>query len=177
MRTLDVPQANDLATVRAIVYAVRQGNLRKDEIVDFTGFSARHAGYRLHAARVLGLVDLDGDVATLTTLGERLIDAPLRSAEATQAWHDAISRSPILQRLAPDLLSKRGPSVETLTERIMEATGASSSTASRRASGLLSWRYSVLGIEPGAGTPPPAPEPEPEPAADPQPAGQLSLFG
>ncbi|MCB9525562.1 MAG: hypothetical protein H6702_19600 [Myxococcales bacterium] len=192
MRTLDVPQANDLATVRAVVYAVRKGNLSREELAEFTGFSKRHVRYRVHAARVLGLIDLEADLASITPLGERLLAARVKSDEARQVWKDAIERSPTLQVLAPDLLADQGPDAETLTERICEATGASPSTARRRASGLLRWRYTVLGIEPASERPglepPPVPEPAPEapPAPEPKPAPkaeaaapteQLSLFG
>ena len=177
MRTLDVPQANDLATVRAVVYAVRKGNLSREQLAEFTGFSKRHVRYRVHAARVLGLIDLESDLASITPLGGRLLAARVKSDEARQVWRDAIERSPILQVLAPDLLAQRGPDAETLTERICAATGASASTARRRASGLLRWRYTVLGVQPASEQP--GVQPAPEPKAEPEPANpteQLSLF-
>jgi cobalamin biosynthesis Mg chelatase CobN len=148
MRTLDVPQANDLHTVRAIVNAVRRGATTREALVDFTGFSTRHTGYRLHAARVLGFVEFIGDDARLTALGDRLMAARVSSDAERAVFHDAVSRCPVVRVIAPDLLDAMGPTVEALSDRIADRAGLKASTARRRASCLLSWRFQALGLEP-----------------------------
>lgn len=170
MRTLDVPQANDLDTVRAVVRAVSRGALDWQQVAHFTDYSRRHAEYRLHAARVLGLLAAEGDEYRVTTLGERLLEAERNTDVERAVYYDAIQRSPVLQVLAPDLVAPRGPELETLTQRIIEETDLGRATAERRAGGLLSWRRQVLGHAP---VPPPAPAPAPK-SDEPE---QLSLFG
>lgn len=170
MRTLDVPQANDLDSVRAVVRAVAQGAAEVTAIADFTGYSLRHTRYRLHAARVLGLLHVDGDTAALTTDGERLLDAALGSDEERRVYHDVITRSPTLQILAPDLLGRSPPLLDDLSARLFELARLSRNTAVRRAGGLLTWRRRVLGeVTPAAAQPPPF---EPQ-----RPPEQLDLFG
>ena len=171
MRTLDVPQANDLDTVRAVVRAVSRGADSMESIAEFTGYSFRHAQYRLHAARVLGLIQMDGDVVSMTVLGDRLIASALGSDIERQVYWDAIQRSPALSIIAPDLLSPNAPSLDTLTMRLFEIASLSRSTAERRASGLLTWRRRVLGHEDQGR---PKRKKEPQPANDHE---QLSLFG
>lgn len=170
MRTLDVPQANDLDTVRAVVRAVSRGSGTRDLVSDFTGYSRRHAQYRLHAARVLGLLTVEGDTFMITTLGERLIEAELGSEPERAVYYDAVQRSPVLQVLAPDLLGREWPQLETLTHRLFETCEMSHATAERRAGGLLAWRRRIMGQE-AAARPAPAPAPSVEDAV------QLNLFG
>jgi hypothetical protein len=198
MRTLDVPQANDLHTVRAIVHAVFRGALNREALVEFTGFSTRHTGYRMHAARVLEFIQLNGDDAHLTTLGEQLLESRVGSTDERAVFHKAVTRCAVVQVLAPDLLAAYGPTVEALTERISEQAGLKASTARRRASCLLSWRFQALGLTPEADAANRAradraaankakakaaakADAQPDPKADEAPAGsngpQLSLFG
>ncbi len=145
MRTLDVPQANDLDTVRAVVRAVSLGAADVDAISDLTNYSRRHAQYRLHAARVLGLLRLEGDVVSITSLGERLVEALPHTDAERQVLYDGIQRSSVLEVLVPDLLSRDPPSVETIADRLFREAGLGRSTALRRAGGLLAWRHRVLG--------------------------------
>ncbi|MCA9527976.1 MAG: hypothetical protein KC549_16930 [Myxococcales bacterium] len=162
MQTLDIPQANDLDSVRAVVRAVAEDHASLVAVADFTGFSKRHARYRLHAARVLGLVALTADasrpaapgldrpaeVYLPTALARRLLEAPLRSAAERGVYFDAINRSKALQAIAPDLLAASGPTVEALTDRLTELSDLSRATAERRAGTLLAWRRRVLDIQP-----------------------------
>ncbi len=145
MRSLDVPQANDLDTVRAVVRAVAHGADDTDAVSDFTDFSRRHAQYRLQAARVLGFVRLEGDDATLTPLGERLVESRPHSDVERQVFYEALQGSPVLQVLAPDLLGREPPSAEELADRLFQEAGLGRNTALRRAGGLLTWRGRILG--------------------------------
>ena len=63
MMTLDIPQANGLETVRRVVKAIALGATTVDAVADFTTYSTRHTGYRLHAARILGLFHSGVDLA------------------------------------------------------------------------------------------------------------------
>ncbi len=167
MRSLDVPQANDLDTVRAVARAVKLGCRTPQEVADHTGYSLRHARYRLHAGRVLGLVRFEEDTVDLTTLGERLLDTQAHTQREREVFFDAVNRSPVLQILVPDLLSRDPPLIDDLSERIFAESQVSRTTARRLAGGLLTWRRRILGADP-----PPPPEPEPTDATE-----QLTLFG
>jgi len=148
MRTLDIPQANDLDTVRAVVRAVVEGNQHLGTVMEFTHFSKRHCRYRLHAARVLGLVVDDAGTMTATSLAMRLLAAPLHSSAERGVWLEIVGKSRTIQGIAPDLLHSRAPSVEELALRMLRMAEISLATAERRASGLLAWRKRILDLHP-----------------------------
>lgn len=177
MRTLDIPQANDLASVRRVVAAVAHESRTQAAVMAYTDFSRRHTQYRLQAARVLGLVRIDegGDI-WVTPLGERLLQTEAGAPKALAVWHDAITFSRALQVIAPDLLQPHGPGIEELTTRLTEMSELSASTARRRAKGLLTWRRFVLDL-PDVDVSEEETEIKPKPAADPVVDRQLDLFG
>lgn len=178
MRTLDIPQANDLRTVRRVVLAVASEAPDLNAIEAWTDYSPRHARYRLEAARILGLVNVDASQqATVTPLGERLLACEAESPEARALWRDAITFSRPLQIIAPDLLAPRGPDLEELTTRLVEMSELSESTARHRAQGLLAWRRFALDLpEIEAEAEAEARRPAEAPAEGPDPR-QLDLFG
>jgi hypothetical protein len=145
MRSLDIPQANALETVRQVVKAIDLGVKTAEAIADYTGFSFRHAGYRLHAARILGLIRQEGDESALTPLGERLVAAEPRSEIERSVFYDAIQGSAVIQLLVPDLLSLVPPESEVIADRLFQESKLSRTTSLRRAGGLLSWRRYVFG--------------------------------
>ncbi len=145
MQSLDIPQANGLETVRQTVRAVDLGVSTVERIADYTGFSLRHAGYRWHAARILGLIRVHGDEAEITPLGERLLAADPRSELERSVFYDAIQGSAVIQLIVPDLLSLVPPSPEAIAERLFAESKLSRSTSERRANGLLSWRRYIFG--------------------------------
>lgn len=148
MRTPDIPQANDLDTVRAVVRAVSEGNDTLTTILEFTRFSKRHTRYRLHAARILGLVtESEGGTWHATALAPRLLGAPLHSLAERSAWLEIVNKSRLMQAMAPDLLHSRGPSVEELALRLLRLAELSPATAERRAAGLLAWRRRILDLD------------------------------
>ncbi|MCA9538153.1 MAG: hypothetical protein KC620_04665 [Myxococcales bacterium] len=172
MQTLDVPQANDLDTVRAVVHAAWRGAGNLDAIADFTGFSRRHTHYRAHAARILGLLRVEEDEVFLTPLGERLVGTDPHTDKERMVLGQAVEQSPVMQVLAPDLLGREPPSIDDLAERLFQECKLSTTTARRRANGLLAWRRRVLGHA-LKGWPEPAPA---EPAKPKTKGEQLSLF-
>jgi hypothetical protein len=153
--TLDIPQAEDLRKVRAVLHAVRQGAATPAAVAAHTGYSDRHVAYRLHAARLLTLIAWEDQSVRLREAGERLLSAEPDTAAERVAWSQAIERSRVVQRLAPDLLAPMAPAVEVLAERLLAAAQLSASTATRRARCLLRWRAQILLLPP----PPPPPPP------------------
>ena len=198
MQSIDVPQANNLSTVRRAVEAVAAGCETITAVADWTHYSLRHAGYRVHAARVLGLLSLSdprddstgdqsGDergggpikrqeqVIALTVRGHRLLQTESETAAERIVLHDAIIHSPALRPIVEDLMPPAAPTQEELAAVLTERAGLRANTAIRRAGGLLTWRRRVLLEPPPEPAPPPEPEPEPEAPPGP-PTIQLSLF-
>ena len=99
--------------VRLIVHSIDLGVRRVETLSDFTGYSIRHTGYRLHAARIIGLVSMDGDEAHVTALGERLLCTDPHSEAERAVFYDAIQGSAVIQLLVPELLSLVPPSTDT----------------------------------------------------------------
>ena len=145
MITLDIPQANALETVRRVVKSVSLGANTLEAIADLTAFSSRHTSYRLHAARILGLLHSEGDRVSLTPRGERLLDTDAYSSEERTVFCSAIESSAVIQVLAPDLLTLCPPNQDELASRLFQNSRLSKETAERRAGTLISWRKYVLG--------------------------------
>lgn len=152
MRGIDIPQTDDLERVVQAVEAVQSGARSADEVGLRIGLSARHAGYALHAARVLGFIQ-EGDPGwTSTRRGRDLLDR--QGASRDEGLRDAIGESRLM-RVAPHLLESRPVTLEGLVRAIGNLTGLSQATAERRAKTLLSWRRRLV-QEPGL-----FPKPEP----------------
>jgi hypothetical protein len=137
----DVPQAPNLARIRAIVTCVAGGSATLDVIAEETDISARHVGYAARAAQVLDLLDAK---RALTPRGRALLATDQESPEERAAFREAIEQSAIVRALAPGLLSARPPSKKTLGARIERLSGLSTSTAEHRAGDLLAWREQIL---------------------------------
>lgn len=138
----DVPQADTLATVRALVYAVSEIGADTKVIAKATGFSERHVQYRSKAAQVLGLLD---HKRSITERGFSLLATAPSSEEERKALSNAVSTCQVVSLACPDLLSRSAPDRNRLANAIARATGMATNTASRRARTLLSWRRQVLG--------------------------------
>ena len=145
MITLDIPQANALEKVRRVVKSVALGAVTLEAIADLTTFSSRHTSYRIHAARILGLLNSEGDRVNLTPKGEKLLETAPLSSEERAIFCSSIESSAVIQVLAPDLLTLCPPSLEELTDRLFKNSRLSRETAERRAGTLISWRKYVLG--------------------------------
>ena len=145
MITLDIPQANALDTVRRIVKVIALGATSCEAAAALAEYSSRHTNYRIHAARILGLVHSEGDVLSLTPKGEQLLETQPYSAKERSAFFTAIESSAVIQVLSPDLLTLCPPNRDELAERLFKNSRLSRETADRRANGLLSWRKYVLG--------------------------------
>lgn len=137
VQQVDVPQADSLETIRAIVEAVMRYGTDVSEISGRTEVSKRHVRYRLQAARILGLVDAD---RVLTSAGRNLLYARSGSEQERKILLGGLRASTIVRVLLPDLLSEKPFDVGTAASKIVASTGMALATAERRARVLRSWR-------------------------------------
>lgn len=137
----DVPQAPNLARIRCVVTAVADGASTIEKVAEETDISARHVGYAIRAAQTLGLLDKH---RVPTALGRELLDTDQESEPERLAFCKAIETSPIMQAIAPSLLSSKAPTKRTLGARIEKLSGLSKATSEHRASDLLAWREQLL---------------------------------
>lgn len=147
LKKRDVPQADNLRVVRAVLDALALGSATPEDITRTTTFSLRHVHYRLHAARVLDLVLFGRNLASLTARGRELVATPPESAQERDAFVAAVNGSLILQKVCPGLLDRKAPTVSEVTRRIEQKTGLARATAARRAGALLSWRRSLVPVQ------------------------------
>lgn len=143
LTSTDVPQADNLDRVRVVLEALARGDNTHHQIVERTGYSRRHVDYRLHSARVLGLVKMSKAALALTELGQKLVRTTVGSEFEREVLEAAILGSVILQRLVPDLLDDDDPAAVEVARRITKRAGLSPATAARRARALISWRRRV----------------------------------
>jgi hypothetical protein len=137
----DVPQAPNLARIRAVLTAIADGASTLDRIAEETDISARHVGYAVRAAQALELLDRD---RAPTPRGAALLATPQESDAERDALRLAIEQSVIVSALAPTLLSPKPPTKKALGARIEKLSGLSTATAEHRASDLLAWREQIL---------------------------------
>lgn len=155
--TVDVPQADRLATVRQVVEIIAAGGTEVGDIGAQASLSARHAGYYLHAARILGWLYVDGSALRLTQRGVSFLQSSRRSSEEAQLAAAAIASSAPIRRAAGDILAEDVDRVE-LCRRLIENTGLSQATALRRARTLMCWREFAFpdGLKPPVRQPAPS---------------------
>lgn len=145
VRSVDVPQADRLATLRAAVIAASEGKVFSREIAQDLGTSMRHAQYRLNAARILGFLEMyAGGIVFIRDSGESLAATAPDSEQERKHFVTAIRESEIVNSIAPRLLGASQPDPGEIARQIIDLTGLSLATAERRARVLLSWRRQVL---------------------------------
>ena len=137
----DVPQAPNLARIRAVLTAVAGGTTARADIAEETDISPRHVGYALRAAQALGLLDA---AFAPTPRGRALLDTDQESDAERTAFRESIEASPIVKALAPGLLGAKPPTRKALGARIEKLSGLSAATADHRANDLLAWREQLL---------------------------------
>jgi len=141
IRTIDVPQADALATVRQVIEALSASSVvSTSTLVEKTGFSDRHVRYRVATARVLELIT-DGDKGpTLTVRGRKLLRTRVGSASEKQQLRKAVENCRIVREIVPDLFSASRFNFDEIAKKIMARVGLSKATAERRAQVLRAWR-------------------------------------
>lgn len=140
----DVPQANSLDKIRCVVDTVAAGVSESTEMLERTELSIRHLNYYLAAAHSLGLLEKGPGWGRVTELGKRLIASATRSERESQIFREAVRRSSVVQAVYPGLLGAEEPSIGDVASRIEALTGLSTSTATRRAETLLTWRKRLV---------------------------------
>jgi hypothetical protein len=141
IESADVPQAPNLARIRAVVTAIADGATTLERVAEETDISARHVGYSARAAQALDLLDHGRNV---TARGRALLTTEQESPEELAALRKAIEESAVVRALAPALLSAKPPTKKALGARIEKLSGLSKATAEHRASDLLAWREQIL---------------------------------
>lgn len=132
----DVPQAENLDSIRIVLESIRNGCISNSEISDKVNMSPRHVNYRLTAARVLGCLDSS---LILTTAGETWLRRGRGTVEELEYLRSLIEGTQVYQLVVPDLFDFPRLSRASIAKRIQKATGLSASTSDRRAATLISW--------------------------------------
>lgn len=140
IETSDIPQAADLKKIRNVLFAYAQSKGEPNEIGHITGYSLRHIRYRIKANEILGFIK-DGVVVES---GIELLGIESGSMEEREYILERIIETNVFQTIVPDLFELSAPSTSVITRRIVEMSGLKESTASSRASCLLSWREYVM---------------------------------
>lgn len=144
IHSADVPQEDNLGDVRRTVEAIAAGLEDTESIAARTARSKRHVGYAINAAIVLGWIELGDEKIAVLEAGKKVLAQAAGSDGERAALRESISASPVLQKLAPELLAAAEPTREQLSARIQSLAGLSKSTSDRRAQTLLSWRRQVV---------------------------------
>ena len=147
LSSADIPQAEDLTEVRELVSALLEVGDSTDSLAEHTGFSSRHVRYRLHAAKVLGLIDAK---RSITDRGRRLLATPPGSPDERGALSDAVEGCSVVRLVAPGLLTAPALDLNQVGEALTQVAGLSPSTAARRARTLESWRQQLAEPPPGS---------------------------
>lgn len=144
----DIPYTNRLERIRHAVLAVRDGASDAMAVGESAGIGARHAGYALHAARVLGwIAEADDGTFSATDSGRRLLRTLEGSEEERRVFRSAVASSTVVRALAPTLLEDSAPELDTIAKTIVGAVDFSDSTARQRGQTLLAWRQQVMAAE------------------------------
>src|SRR6185312_15317448 len=96
----DVPQAPNLARIRAVVTAFAAGTATIEAIAEETDISARHVAHDARAAQALDLLDKK---RAPTARGHALLATDQESPEERAALRAAVEESAIVRALAPSL--------------------------------------------------------------------------
>jgi len=146
---VDIPQADDLDSVRAVVAAVAAGHLTRAAVQEATGFTERHMQYRVRAAVILGLLEeknaeLVSTELVSTVRGRACLDRPARSEEERALLRQAVASVAALHDIAPRLFGAKTPKRPWIAKRLTARTLMAQSTALRRATTLLCWRRRLM---------------------------------
>lgn len=135
----EIPQADRIDLVGQVALAVSAGAQSDEEIGDaLGGYVDRQGRYYRLAARLIGLVDNQSNVASLTQLGKEFVAADAQGRHSILT--DAALSLRLFQRIIALLeASPNGVSTEDLTAFMSEMTGRTVTTSARRRSTVTSW--------------------------------------
>ena len=141
LRTIDVPQADSLQSVRAIVRAIADsGEISVKELSQVTAVSERHVRYRMTTARLLNLVAVGDGGVLISERGRRLLDTNVGSPDERKQLRRAVEDCAIVRVVAAGLLTTEEFDFDGVAKMIVKRAGLSQATAERRAQVLRSWR-------------------------------------
>ena len=143
----DVPQANSVPKIRAVLAGVAGGAIDVESLKKATGLSQRHVHYYLHAARVLGWVSGQLGSLQVTARAQRLLASSCGSDEERSLMRADVEAMKIGPIIIPFL--KGEIDVQDLAGRLSDYASLSTATARRRAGSLKRWRDYILGTEVG----------------------------
>ncbi|MEM6791749.1 MAG: hypothetical protein AAF928_11175 [Myxococcota bacterium] len=162
---VDIPQADDIDAVRAVVAAVEAGHTSRGAILAATGATERHMQYRVRAAVILGMVregtskgsteterggvhGAHGDEGRpglhATERGRAWLSHPPRSDAERSLLRAAVRGVAALRPIAAALFGPRAPRRQWLATQLRTTTLMAEATAVRRASTLLGWRRRLM---------------------------------
>lgn len=141
LKTIDIPQADGLASVRRLLEAMAtaEGTSTK-QLSEMTGFSERHVRYRMATARILNFVADEAKKAALTPRGQRLLRTTAGSPDEKRELRRAVADCPVVREIAPGLLGETAFEFDSVAKTIARKARLSQATAERRAQVLRAWR-------------------------------------
>jgi len=100
--------------------------------------TARHLGFYLHAARVLGVLCTEIEPFAATFQGQSWMSTGPGSDRERKVLREAIEASDLIQQLAPGLLAAEAPARELLARRIQTIARVEAATARRLRAAAMS---------------------------------------
>ncbi len=139
----DIPQADNLDSVKKVVEVVNNGLITQKEISLATGYSPRHVQYKIATAVILGFLE-KLETIKVTQMGKAWLQKKVASNEESVFLKKCIEQTKVYQLIARDLFDSARPDKEILAKRIMDYGNLSESTALRRASTLIAWSNRIM---------------------------------
>ncbi len=139
----DIPQADNLDSVRKVVEVINSGLITLKEICLATGYSSRHVQYKISSAVILGFLR-KFETIKVTQNGRAWLQKKMSSNEESIFLRRCIENTKVFKMVAPDLFDRVRPNKEILARRIMDYGNLSETTAFRRASTLIAWSNRIL---------------------------------
>lgn len=140
IETIDVPQANSLHRVCALLALVDEGIEEKQALTRQLGLVTRELDYYKHAARILGFAHFEPNDFYLTESGKGYL-CGLRPEGKMVLLASAVRQAYVFRELLA-LIPEDALTKESVAEFLVERTGLNRTTARRRADTMIAWlRY------------------------------------
>lgn len=134
----DIPQADEMDSVRNVLDAIEHGAATIQDIAEMTGYSHRHVNYKILAAEILGCI-VSCRTKEITPAGRAWLNRERGGEEEARFLRGLIEDTKFYKIVVPDLFDVNAPSKEAIANRIYSLTKVTRSTAERRASALVAW--------------------------------------
>lgn len=140
LQSIDIPQADSIRDVMRVLDAVHQERISPREIGEYLGGKVgRQGNYYLHAARILGLVEIEpgSHTAALTPYGKALRTYDPVSRE--RALRLLVLRTEPMRSIVQAMAREGGLSEQAIGAIIEGLAPISGSTVARRVRTVVSW--------------------------------------